>query len=331
MAAAVSGPRGGWRSMIPLVVWAAVLAILPWFLVHVLKSNVALGTNMVIFAMIALGFNLLYGHTGDLSFGHAAFVGFAGYIAAYMILNHGWTFWPVIIGAMLLAVLLARVIVPRSSGIYFSMLMLASAQVLNFIGERWNSVTGGDDGLQGILRPTHVLPHSPLNLNNEFNFYVFCAAIAWLLTLLMWRVVNSPFGAVLHAIRENRQRAEFLGYNVVRYKINAFVLSALLPAVGGVLLGYYIGAVNPGEMNWTESGNIVMMTLLGGAPTFWGPIVGAFLFKFMQQYVSNFTQFWEGYIGIVFVGFVLFAPQGIWGLVEAGWRNLRARRTSDRK
>ncbi|MBV8081668.1 MAG: branched-chain amino acid ABC transporter permease [Candidatus Eremiobacteraeota bacterium] len=315
-----------------MLVWAIVLALLPWFMRHILKSNVALATNMLIFAIAALGFNLLYGHTGELSFGHAAFIGVAGYFAAYTILNKGWTFWPALLIAfaatMLLAFVLARVIVPRSTGIYFSMLMLAVGQVLNFVGERWNSVTGGDDGLQGIPRPSYILPHSPLNMNNEFHFYVLVAVVAWLMTLLMWRIVYSPFGSVLHAIRENRQRAEFLGYDVMRYKINAFVLSAILPAMAGVLLAYYDGAVNPGELNWTESGDLVMMTLLGGAPTFWGPILGAGLFKFMQQYVSNFTQFWEGYIGIVFVGFVLFAPQGIWGLVEAGWRRVRARRAA---
>jgi ABC-type branched-subunit amino acid transport system permease subunit len=327
---AIQRPRSGWNGLVPLIAWALVLFILPWLMQHVLKSNVALATNMVIFGMIALGFNLLYGHTGELSFGHAAFVGIAGYIAALMILNHGWTFWPSMLlalaGTMLLAFVLARVIVPRSTGIYFSMIMLAVGQVLNFVGERWNSVTGGDDGLQGIPRPHYIVPGNPLNMNNEMHFYVFCAIIAWLLTLLMWRIIYSPFGAVLHAIRENRQRAQFLGFDVTRYKINAFVLSALLPAVGGVLLGYYDGAVNPGELNWTESGDIVMMTLLGGAPTFWGPILGAGLFKFMQQYISTYTQFWEGYIGIVFVGFVLFAPQGIWGLAEAAWRNLLARR-----
>ncbi|MBV8282228.1 MAG: branched-chain amino acid ABC transporter permease [Candidatus Eremiobacteraeota bacterium] len=322
--------RSSWNGLVPLLVWAIVLALLPWFMQHVLKSNVALATNMLIFGIAALGFNLLYGHTGELSFGHAAFIGVAGYFAAYTILNKGWTFWPALLIAfaatMLLAFVLARVIVPRSTGIYFSMLMLAVGQVLNFVGERWNSVTGGDDGLQGIPRPSYILPHSPLNMNNEFHFYVLVALVAWLMTLLMWRIVHSPFGAVLHAIRENRQRAEFLGYDVMRYKINAFVLSAILPAMAGVLLAYYDGAVNPGELNWTESGDLVMMTLLGGAPTFWGPILGAGLFKFMQQYVSNFTQFWEGYIGIVFVGFVLFAPQGIWGLIEAGWRRVRARR-----
>lgn len=316
----------------PLLVWAVILALLPWFMQHVLKSNVALATNMLIFAIAALGFNLLYGHTGELSFGHAAFIGVAGYFVAYTILNKGWTFWPALLIAfaatMFLAFVLARVIVPRSTGIYFSMLMLAVGQVLTFVGERWNAVTGGDDGLQGIPRPHYILPHNPLNMNNEFHFYVLVAVVAWLMTLLMWRIVHSPFGAVLHAIRENRQRAEFLGYDVTRYKINAFVLSAILPAMAGVLLAYYDGAVNPGELNWTESGDLVMMTLLGGAPTFWGPILGASLFKFMQQYVSNFTQFWEGYIGIVFVGFVLFAPQGIWGLVEAGWRRLRARSAS---
>ena len=310
----------------PLLLWAVVLALLPWVMVHLLHSNISLATNMVLFGLIALGFNYLYGHTGELSFGHAAFVGFAGYVAAFMMLNHNWHFLPslalAIVIAMLLAYVLARIVVPRSTSIYFSMIMLAFGQVLYFIGERWNAVTGGDDGLQGVSRFT-MLPFLHVNFNNSVNFYILTAIIAWLLVLLMWRVVHSPFGAVCHAIRENRQRAEFLGYNVTRYKINAFVISAILPAVAGVLLAYFNGAVNPGDLNWTQSGDIVMMTLLGGAPTFWGPLLGAGIFKFMEQYVSSFTQFWEGYIGIVFVAFVLLAPQGIWGLVERGWKNVR--------
>jgi branched-chain amino acid transport system permease protein len=320
----------------PLLLWAIVLAVLPWIMVHVLNSNIPLATNMIIFALIALGFNFLYGHTGELSFGHAGFVGLAGYAAAIMALNHQWGFFPCMaIGvavAMLLALILARIVVPRSTGIYFSMVMLAVGQVLYFVGERWNSVTGGDDGLQGVSRLT-ILPMLHRDFNNSVNFYILAAVVVWLLSLFMWRVVHSPFGAVCHAIRENRQRAEFLGYNVVRYKINAFVLSALLPAVGGVLLAYYNGAVNPGDLRWTQSGDIVMMTLLGGAPTFWGPMLGGALFKFLEQYLSSlqwlgtYAQYWEGYIGIVFVTFVLVAPQGIWGLAESGWRTLWRRRT----
>ena len=186
-------------------------------------------------------------------------------------------------------------------------------------------------GLQGVQRST-ILPSFHVNFNNSVNFYILVAVIAWLLTLFMWRIVHSPFGAVLHAIRENRQRAEFLGYDVTRYKINAFVLSAVLPAVAGVLLAYYNGAVNPGDLRWTESGDIVMMTLLGGAQTFWGPIIGAALFKFLQQYLSflhfaDLDKYYEGVIGFVFICFILFGPQGIWGLAQSAWRNMRAART----
>jgi branched-chain amino acid transport system permease protein len=323
----------------PLLMWAIVLAVLPWVMVHVLKSNVSLATNMLLFGLIALGFNYLYGHTGELSFGHAAFVGVAAYLAAFFILNHNWGFGAAMLlgvgGTLVLAVILARIVVPRSTSIYFSMVMLAFGQVLYFVGERWNAVTGGDDGLQGVPRMSHLLWLN-VDLRDSVHFYIFCAIIAWLLTLFMWRVVNSPFGAVCHAIRENRQRAEFLGYNVTRYKVNAFVVSAILPAVAGVLLAYYNGAVNPGDLLWTQSGDIVMMTLLGGAPTFWGPLLGAAIFKFMEQYISSitqlfghdvsgWTQYWEGYIGIVFIAFVLLAPQGIWGLLERGWKRLWSR------
>lgn len=328
--AIVEAQRNARRTVVhPLVLWALVLIALPWVLVHLLKSNVDLGTNMIIFALIALGFNFLYGHTGELSFGHAAFVGLAAYASALLAIDRGWHFWPcLIVGvgmAIALAYLLSRIVVPRSSGIYFAMIMLAVGQVLYYVGDRWNSLTGGDDGVQGVNRPSHALPW-PVDMKDSVHFYFFVATFVWLLTFFMWRVVHSPFGAVCHAIRENRQRAEFLGYNVVRYKINAFVISAVLPAFGGVLYAYYNQSVNPDAMKWTQSGDIVMMTLLGGAPTFWGPLLGAALFKFMQQYVSTYTIYWEGYIGLVFVGFVLFAPQGIWGLAETGWKYLRQRR-----
>jgi branched-chain amino acid transport system permease protein len=313
---------------LPLLVWAIVLAIFPWTLVHVLHSNVDLGTNMLIFAVIALGFNFLYGHTGELSFGHAAFVGIAAYATALVVIDKGWHFWPALLvsvaASLVLAFILARLIVPRSTGIYFAMIMLAVGQVLYYITDRWNALTGGDDGMQGVTRPPYILPWHT-DMNNSVQFYAVVAVFVWLLTVLMWRIVYSPFGAVCHAIRENRQRAEFLGYDVIKYKINAFVLSAVLPAFGGVLYAYYNQSVNPDTLRWTQSGDIVMMTILGGAPTFWGPVLGAGVFKFMQQYVSSYTQFWEGYIGIVFVGFVLFAPQGIWGLLESGWKRLRSR------
>jgi ABC-type branched-subunit amino acid transport system permease subunit len=293
---------------------------------------VDLATTILIFSLFALGFNLLFGHTGELSFGHAMFFSLGAYATALYAKGFSFTFLGRTLQhdatdnalvALLLAVgltalwawVLARLIVPRSSGIYYSMITLAFAQVVYFITYKWSDFTGGEDGIQGIARPTLGGLGNWLQ-NDSWHMFAFTAVVAFVMVALMYWTLRSPFGSVLHAIRENKQRARFLGYDVDRFRVNAFVLSAIFPAVAGWLWTYYQQAINPDAGSVIYSGNVVMMSLLGGIHTFVGPMVGAFVYWELQNDVSSVTKYWPAWIGAVFVAFVLLAPRGIWGAIE---------------
>jgi branched-chain amino acid transport system permease protein len=298
---------------------------------------IGIATTMVIFALFASGFNLLFGHVGELSFGHAMFFTVGAYATA--LYTHGFSI--VLFGrtithdkadnlvialilsivlAVLLAWLLARLIVPRSSGIYFSMITLAVAQVVYFTTYHWSDLTGGEDGIQNIARPTFFGADM---LRSSDHFYWFCAIVAFAALCVLYGILRSPFGSVLHAIRENKQRARFLGYDVDKYRVNAFVLSAAFPAIAGWMWTYFQQAINPDAGSVDTSGQVVMMSLLGGAQTFLGPIVGASVYNELQNNVSQLPDFWfflgkywPATIGLVFVIFVLIGPRGIMGVID---------------
>ncbi|MDB5073389.1 MAG: transporter [Candidatus Eremiobacteraeota bacterium] len=318
------------------LLWTAVLLIL---LPYVAGANpfagkwsgfVGIATTMAIFALFASGWNLLFGHVGELSFGHAMFFTIGAYTTALFTkgfdvvvfgahLHHAQTDNLIfaLILSLLIAVLwawaLARIIVPRSSGIYFSMITLAFAQVIFFVTYRWSELTGGEDGMQNIARPN---PFGHGVLQDSMNFYWFTAVCVFLALCVLYWILHSPFGTVLHAIRENKQRARFLGYDVDKYRVNAFVLSALFPAIGGWLWTYYQQAINPDAGSVEYSGNVVMMSMLGGVQTFLGPVLGASVYYEIQNNVSQLTKYWEAWIGIVFVVVVLVGPRGIMGLFD---------------
>jgi branched-chain amino acid transport system ATP-binding protein len=291
---------------------------------------VGIATTMVIFALFAGGFNLLFGHVGELSFGHAMFFTIGAYATALFTngfhvnvlglqLSHARSdnmIVALVIGlalATLWAWLLARLIVPRSSGIYFSMMTLAFAQVIYFITYRWSELTGGEDGLQNVSRPNIF---GDGFLRDSMHFYWLCAIIVFVALCVLYYILRSPFGSVLHAIRENKQRARFLGYDVDKFRVNAFVLSATFPAIAGCLWTYYQQSINPDAGSVEYSGNVVMMSLLGGMQTFLGPILGASVYYELQNNVSQLTKYWEAWIGVVFVVFVLVGPRGIMGLFD---------------
>ena len=310
----------------PLLWTAVVFVILP----RVAGANPFTGQNgfvdiastMLIFGLLASGFNLLLGHVGELSFGHAMFF-------AVNVFGLTWShdanpnMWYALFLSLLFvfvwAVLLGRLIVPRSSGVYYSMITLAFAQVIFFTAFTWSDLTRGEDGLQGVPRP--VLPGLPAGyLVDSFHFYAFVATVVFLCLVLMYWLTVSPFGTVLHAIRENKTRARFLGYDVNKYRVNAFVLSAMFPAVAGWLWVYYQQSINPDASSVQYSGNLVMMSLLGGVQTFFGPILGSIVYWELQNNIAQVTKYWEAWIGVVFVVFVLASPQGILGVIEDAHR-----------
>jgi branched-chain amino acid transport system permease protein len=296
---------------------------------------VDLATTVLAFSLFALGFNLLFGHSGELSFGHAMFFAIGAYATALYtkgfdvaLGSFTWhhaaasNLWIALVLALGLAAmwawLLGRLIVPRSTGIYYSMITLAFAQVIYFVAFHWSAVTGGEDGIQAVVRPQ--LPGLPAEwMNDSTHMYAFAAVVTLLAVAANYWILYSPFGSVLHAIRENKQRARFLGYDVNKFRVNAFVLSALFPAIGGWIWTYFQQAISPDAGSVDYSGRVVMMSLLGGIQVFVGPMLGAFVYVDLQNSVSQATVYWPAAIGVVFVFFVLVAPGGIGGAI-AGLR-----------
>ena len=207
----------------------------------------------------------------------------------------------------------------RKAGIYFAMLTIAFGQMFFFVAMRWKSVTGGEDGLSDIPRKTLF----GIDLSSPVRFYYFSAVVCLGAAVVAWRVIHSRFGDVLRAIRENEARSVAIGYDVRRYKLAAFVISALFAAVSGTLYVLLLRYAFPQTMDWIRSGNVVVMSLVGGLGTFSGPIIGATLITFLNNYISFHTRYWQLVMGVVFVVFVMFFPRGIAGYVLEARRRIR--------
>jgi branched-chain amino acid transport system permease protein len=272
-----------------------------------------------------MGFNLLLGYTGILSFGHAAFFGLAGY-AMGLILIHLKI--PILLG-MLFGIVLSTVtavliglLIIRKTGIYFAMLTIAFGQMFFFIASRWKDFTGGEDGLTNIPRDVVGIPGLfSIPIVEPLQFYYFVAVIFILAAIVKYKLIHSHFGQVLKTIRENETRARMVGYNVQRYKLASFIISAIYAAVAGTLYGLFLNYMFPQTLDWIRSGDVVIMALVGGMGTFFGPIIGAGVIVALRVLVSIYAKigglvFWQFFMGIIFLIFVLFFPKGIWGFFE---------------
>src|SRR5499425_3664388 len=277
----------------------------------------ALATQVLVYGLFALGFNLLYGYTGLLSFGHAAFFGLGAYGAGITLAKLGWhSVWLAVgvgLGAAGIGGFVVGLFALRRRGIYFAMLTLAFAQLLYFIAFHLADVTGGDDGLRGIPQLSVGVFGWRLSLDNPVNFHYFSFVIVWLAVAVLKRILDSPFGAVLQAIRENGDRASACGYDVNRVKHLSFVFSAFFAGLAGGLDALRLAVVPVESLYWVTSGQVVIMTLLGGAGTFFGPFVGAGTYLVLGDRLAVFTERWPLIIGLIFMAFVLFLPKGIWG------------------
>ena len=298
-----------------LAVLAALL--LPWlglYPVFLMK--------LLCFAMFACAYNLLLGFGRMLSFGHAAFFGFAAYVSSWLITAHGAGPAAALLSGMAVAAALGAVIgglAIRRHGIYFAMITLALGQLVYFVCLE-APFTGGENGLQGVPRGT-LLGLLPLRSDRVMYYVVLALFVA--VFLLIRRVVHSPFGHVLRAIRENEARVISLGYDINRYKLLAFVLSAMLSGLAGSLNALVLGFATLSDVQQSASGEVILMTLLGGTGTFFGPLVGAALVITVQEYLSDIVGGWvSAIIGVIFVACVLSFRRGIVGELEA----LRARR-----
>jgi branched-chain amino acid transport system permease protein len=282
--------------------------------------------KLLCFAMFACAYNLLLGFSGMLSFGHAAFFGFSAYATAWLATAHGWGSGSAILAgtaASALVGLLVGVIAIRRRGIYFAMITLALAQLIYFVCLE-APFTGGENGLQGVPRGS-LLGVLPLKSDVVMYYLVLLAFLAQF--AFIWRVVHSPFGQVLKAIRENEPRAVSLGYDINRYRLVAFVLSATLAGLAGALKALVLGFATLSDVQQANSGEVILMTLLGGTGTFFGPVIGAAIVVTLQEYLSDLVGGWVTVIiGAVFIACVLTFRRGIIGeLVARRWMGMAPR------
>jgi branched-chain amino acid transport system permease protein len=298
---------------------AAALAFLP------LIAPPYYATLMIPFfgyAIALLGFNLLFGYTGLLSFGHAMFLGVGAYGSALLAGVLGLkSFELVLIGVMCIgmaAALPIGLLCVRHTGIFFGMLTLAFGMLFYSFLFKFYHLTGGDSGMR---IPRMSILGLELAQYNKIDllagpFYYYCLALLIIAALLMWRIVHSPFGLHLRAIRDNARKAEYLGVHVHRFRLAAFVISAAFGAAGGAILGFRIGLADPELVYWTHSGQLVFMTVLGGFSNFFGPIVGALAFTLLQDQLQSLTQYWRFILGAILAVVVIGFPAGIAGILE---------------
>ena len=305
----------GMVRVVLLVVGLVAALVLPWVVYPPLAMDI------MVWALFAMSLDLLLGYTGLLSFGHAAFWGSSAYTAGVIALRLGLPFPIAVLGGALLAMALAVPIgylAVRRTGIYFAMVTLAFAQMVYFIVNQWRSVTGGENGLQAIPR---TFPG--VDLSDPFYFYYAGLPIVLLGMVIAWRVVRSPFGQVLVAIRDNPARARALGYHVDRYKIMAFVISAGLAGLAGGLNAISHGFASLEDVYWTTSGKVVLMTVIGGIGTLWGSVLGAAVIEQLEDFLATSGFNGIGIVtGTVFILAVLLFRRGIWG-TAVYWLNQR--------
>jgi len=299
---------GGWTPA-PMLAVFALFASLPFWIKGV-GLYPYLGVEVMIWVVYALGFNLLLGYGGLPSFGHGAFFGVGAYAFGLAQLHLAPNLWLCLAAAILaggMAGALVALFISHRRGIYYALLTIAFGQIFWFVAIKWHSVTRGEDGLLNIKRPAF--------LDSLDSLYWFCFAIFVVVVILLWRLVNAPFGRVLSAIRQNETRARFVGYHVWLYKWLAFVLSALVAGLAGGLFALAQQSAYPNVMSLHQSGFVVMMALVGGGlVSFWGPVIGAVLFFLARDLLGAYTEAWLLWYGLVFMAIVLFKPEGLAGL-----------------
>jgi branched-chain amino acid transport system permease protein len=306
------------RLFVPAVL---LLACAPFALA---PYGMTLLTEVLILGLFAMSLDLMVGYARLISFGHAAAYGLGAYASGNFLLHFGMPLPFAVLAAALVTGLIAigvAWICTLATGVSFSMLTLAFAQLLYAIAFKWTAVTGASDGLAGI--PRNAGPFGLTGLETKSGFYEFVLACLALSFLFCRTLVRSPFGAVLRGIRENEAKTISLGFDTRRYKIAVVSIAYALGGLAGALYAPFAGFANTELMFWLLSGQALIMVIVGGAGTLIGSILGAAFFLILQQQLSTYTDSWALFFGLIFIGFVLFAPQGIWGLATgfiARWR-----------
>ncbi len=294
----------------------AVLALLLPFLFS--NYYVGLATQIFIMAIFAMSLDILVGHTGLPSMGHAAYYGVAGYATGFLCLAGVKNFWLVMVLGMGLGGLGAAffgLLALRARGPYFMLITLALSQVLWGIAFKWRSLTKGDDGLPGIGRPEIGLG---INLKPDLHFYYFTVVIFLIAVAALFILLNSPFGHALRGIRESESRMKALGYPVWFYKYASFIFAGIFAGVSGVLWVYYSGFVNPSYFAVDLSVQALLMLILGGSGSLFGPLIGAGIVVLLENLVSGFTERWSLVLGIVYVAVIMLFSEGIFSVFRRG-------------
>ena len=303
------------------VLIAAGLLSMPFWMAAI-GGYTELATRVLVMGLAAMSLNFLLGFTGVLSFGHAAYFGLGAYGAAMAIKYLEAGTIPAIafgVAAATVAAAIIGALIVRRRGVYFAMVTIAFGQVFYFLAFRWNSVTGGDDGLTGWHRQPLDLGFATLDIfRNDKAFYYFVLVVFALCVAAMAQLIASPFGRTLLASRENERRARFLGVPIENRIWLSFVISCFFVSAAGALYALLNNFTDPRALRFDLSGNLVIMAVMGGMRSFWGPLIGAGIFVALQDYVSSHTQNWMSVIGLVFVLVVRFFPRGVLGALRRG-------------
>ncbi len=303
--------------LVPIVV---LLALVPQL--GLPRYYVKLAMEMLTYGLWAVSLDILMGYAGLVSFGHAAFFGLGVYGTGVLISKLGLGLLPALAGGVLIALLMAiliGIVIVRLSGIAFALLTLASSMILFTVIWRWSAFTGGDDGMS-VTRPNLDLGFARINLQADGSFYYVVLVLVALALLFARLVVKSPAGAAMVAIRENQARAQCIGYNVFGYKLMAFAISGAIAGLAGSLYVLFQGFASPDLLHWSSSGQVLIMTILGGTGTLFGPFVGAALIVLLQDNLSSYTEHWMLPLGLVFVLVIRFLPGGLFGLMRGAER-----------
>jgi len=307
-----------WTSVRFLIlgVLAVIVVLLPTF--GLSPYYVRLASEVLIFALFAMSLDLLIGYTGLVSFGHGAYFGLGAYGTGLLINKLGLTVLPAFFGGVVLATvvaLLVGIVIVRLSGIAFALLTLAASMVIFTTMWQWTTLTGGDDGMT-VRRPAVELGFASISLASNAAFYYFALIVTLLSAGLLWRLTASPMGAALSAVRENAVRAKAIGYNVERLKLISFVIAGMFAGVAGSLYVMLRSFASPELLHWSFSGHVLIMTVVGGVGTLFGPAFGAAMMVIVQEKLSSYTQYWMLPFGLLFVLIVGFLPGGLAQLVR---------------
>ncbi len=304
----------------PILLLLAAVLVLP------LVVRPAIATEIWIFAIFGLGLNLLLGYTGLLSFGQSTFFGSAAYVAGWLLKQYGINAFLALgigVGVGAASAALVGYLCVQRSGLYFIMLTFALNQLFYFIAYQWTSVTGGEDGMPGVPRPALA----GIDFSNPLVYYALVSVLFLASLWIMKRIVESPLGRILQAIRENDVRAEAVGYDVPRFKLLAFVIGGAFSGLAGVLYAMLFGIVPLEAIGFVFSGNVLFATLIGGSGSLYGPVIGSFVFIWLSESVSTLWARWPLLLGVAFVMVVLFLRGGV---VEA-WSRFWSWRSSKPK